>query len=39
MFGESSDESFKGFDEVENGLNNIIEKNNTNKEQGNKKDL
>ena len=39
MFGESRDESFKRFDEVEKGLNSIIEENNTNKKQGNKKDI
>ena len=39
MFGESRDESFKGFDEVEKGLNSIIKENNTNKKQGNKKDI
>ena len=39
MFGESSDESFKGFDEVEVVLNNIMEENNTSKEQGHKKDM
>ena len=37
-FGESSDESFKGFDEVEVSLNSIIEESNVNKEQGYKKD-
>ena len=39
IFGESSDESFKGFDEVEKWLNSIIEENNSNKKQGNKKDI
>ena len=39
MFGESSDEFFKGFDEVEVLLHNIMEENNTSKEQGNKKDM
>ena len=39
MFGESSEESFKGFDEVEVGLNKTMEEKNTNKKQGNKKDL
>ena len=33
MFDKISDESFKGFDEVEVGLNSIIEENDGNKEQ------
>ena len=37
MISEGSDESFKGFDEVEVGLNSIKEEKNTIKEQGNKK--
>ena len=39
MLGESNDESFKEFDEVEVELNSIIEENNVNKEQGSKKDI
>ena len=39
MFGESRDESFKGFDEVEMGLSSIMEENNANKEQRIKKDM
>ena len=39
MFGEKSDESFIGFDEIEVVLNSIIEQNNANKEQENKKDM
>ena len=39
MFGESSDESFKGFDEAEVGLNSSIKENSVNKEQGNKKNM
>ena len=38
-FGESSDQSFKGFVKVEVGWNCIMEENNTNKEQGNQKDM
>ena len=37
MFGKSNDESLKGFDEVETGLNSIKEENNTNEEMANKK--
>ena len=37
MISEGSDESFKGFDEVEVGLSSIKEEKNTIKEQGNKK--
>lgn len=39
MFGEKIDESFIGFDEIEVVLNSIIEQNNANKEQENKKDM
>ena len=39
MFGKSSDESLKGFDEMEMGLNSIKEENNTNEEMANKKNM
>ena len=39
MFGDSSNENFKGIGEVEVRLNSIIQKNNTKKEHGDKKDI
>ena len=39
MFGKSSGESLKGFDEMEMGLNSIKEENNTNEEMANKKNM
>ena len=39
MFGDSSNENFKGIGKVEVRLNSIIQKNNTKKEHGDKKDI